>query len=162
MSTTSGARPHDAVPFADAPVTPTTDTNEARPDADEAQVRTLLHEWAEATRTGRRDDVLARHAPDVLVYDVLPPLQYEGADAYRRSWDAWQPETAGPGRFELHDLRVTAGADVAFAHALLLCGYTLPDGRTVEDRVRATFCLGRASDGWVVAHQHISMPRGGG
>ncbi len=139
-----------------APVTP-----DAGPDAAEAQIRALLHQWAEATRTGRQDEVLARHAPDVLVYDVLPPLQYDGADAYRRSWDEWQPETAGPGVFALHDLRVTAGADVAFAHGLLHCGYTTPDGRAVEDRVRATFCLRKAPDGWVVAHQHISMPRGG-
>ena len=143
-------------------MTPATVTPDAGPDAHEAQIRALLHRWAEATRTGRQDDVLARHAPDVLIYDVLPPLQYEGADAYRRSWDEWQPETAGPGRFELHDLRVTAGADVAFAHALIHCGGTLPDGRTFEDRVRATFCLRKAPDGWVVAHQHISMPRSGG
>ncbi len=142
-------------------MTPATLTNDAGPDADEAQVRALLHRWAEATRTGRQDEVLARHAPDVLVYDVLPPLQYDGADAYRRSWDEWQPETAGPGRFAWHDLRVTAGADVAFAHGLIHCGYTTPDGRAVEDRVRATFCLRKAPDGWVVAHQHISMPRGG-
>ena len=128
---------------------------------DESQIRALLHAWAEATRTGRRDDVLARHAPDVVIYDVLPPLQYHGADAYRRSWDEWQPETAGPGRFDLHELRVTAGADVAYAHGLIHCGGTLPDGRTFEDWVRATFCLRRTPDGWVVAHQHVSMPRGG-
>lgn len=161
MHATSGARPHDAAPSAGDPVPPTTVTTEAGPDADEAQIRALLHHWAEATRTGRQDEVLARHAPDVLVYDVLPPLRYEGADAYRRSWDTWQPETAGPGVFALHDLRVTAGADVAFAHALVHCGYTTPDGRAVEDRVRATFCLRKAPDGWVVAHQHISVPRGG-
>ena len=140
----------------------TTPTNRAGDSPDEAQIRALLQHCAEATRTGRQDEVLVRHAPDVLIYDVLPPLQYEGADAYRRSWDEWQPETAGPGRFELHDLRVTAGAEVAYAHALIHCGGTLTDGRTFEDRVRATFCLRRAPEGWVVAHQHVSMPRSGG
>jgi ketosteroid isomerase-like protein len=143
-------------------MTSTSSTTTTDTQADESQIRALLHEWAEAIRTGRLDEVLTRHAPDVLIYDVLPPLQYEGADTYRRSWGEWQPETAGPGRFALHDLRVTAGADVAFAHALIHCGYTTPDGRAVEDWVRATFCLRRAPDGWVVAHQHISMPRGGG
>ena len=142
--------------------TPTTPTNDAGSQADATQIRALLQQWAEATRTGRRDEVLARHAPDALIYDVLPPLQYEGADAYRRSWDEWQPETAGPGRFELHDIRVTAGADVAYAHGLIHCGGTLPDGRTFEDWVRATFCLRRTPPGWVVAHQHISMPQRGG
>ena len=143
---------------------PPTTTPAARADdsPDETQIRVLLQNWAEATRTGRRDEVLARHARDVVIFDVLPPLQYEGADAYRRSWDEWQPETAAPGRFELHDLRVTAGADVAYAHGLIHCGGTLADGRTVEDWVRATFCLRRNPAGWVVAHQHVSMPRRGG
>jgi ketosteroid isomerase-like protein len=143
-------------------MTSTIPTDRAGSEADETQIRALLHAWAEATRTGRQHEVLARHAADVVIYDVLPPLQYESADAYRRSWDEWQPETAGPGRFELHGLRVTAGADVAYAHGLIHCGGTLPDGRTFEDWVRATFCLRRISGGWVVAHQHISMPRGGG
>ena len=142
-------------------MTSTPPTNDTGPETDESQIRALLHAWAEATRTGRQDDVLARHAPDVVIYDVLPPLQYDGADAYRRSWDEWQPETAGPGRFDLHELRVTAGADVAYAYGLIHCGGTLPDGRTFEDWVRATFCLRRTPHGWVVAHQHISMPRGG-
>jgi ketosteroid isomerase-like protein len=140
----------------------TTPNDGAGTSADETQIRALLHAWAEATRSGRQGEVLARHAPDVLIYDVLPPLQYEGADAYRESWGEWQPETAGPGEFALHDLRITAGADVAYAHGLIHCGGTLPDGRTFEDWVRATFCLRRAAVGWVVAHQHVSMPRRGG
>jgi ketosteroid isomerase-like protein len=40
----------------------------------EAQVRDLLQQWAAATRKGQRDDVLANHLPDVLIYDVLAPM----------------------------------------------------------------------------------------
>jgi ketosteroid isomerase-like protein len=47
--------------------------------------------WASATRKGQRDDVLANHLPDVLIYDVLAPMKYEGAPAYRQSWDEWLP-----------------------------------------------------------------------
>jgi ketosteroid isomerase-like protein len=107
----------------------------------EASIRALLEQWAEATRSGRQDDILANHAPDVTIFDVLPPLKYEGADAYRKSWDEWQPTTKGPGPFELHDLKVTAGQDVAFAYRLIRGGGTQPDGTTFEDWVRATFCL---------------------
>ncbi len=125
---------------------------------DEAQVRDLLQQWAAATRNGQRDDVLANHLPDVLIYDVLAPMKCQGAAAYRQSWDEWQPDTQDAGQFGLEDLSVTAGADVAFAHCFIRCGGTLPNGKTFEDLVRATFCLRKESGSWKVAHQHISKP----
>jgi ketosteroid isomerase-like protein len=58
----------------------------------------------------------------------------------------------------LEDLSITAGADLAFATAFIRCGGTLPEGRTFEDPVRATFCLQKQSGSRVVSHQHISKP----
>lgn len=125
---------------------------------EEVKVRTLLEAWAKATREERQDDVLSGHAEDVLIYDVLPPMKYEGTEAYRKGWDEWQPDTQGEGQFDLQDLVVIAGKDVAFAHCFIKCGGTLPNGTTFEDLVRATFCLTKASGSWKVAHQHVSKP----
>ena len=125
---------------------------------DEAQVRLVLQRWATATRKGIRNDVLANHLPDVLIYDVLAPMKYQGAAAYRQSWDEWQPDTQGDGQFDLQDLSETVGGDVAFAHCFIKCGGVLPSGKTFEDLVRATFCLRKISGSWKVAHQHISKP----
>lgn len=126
---------------------------------DEARIRTVLEGWAEATRRDARDEILANHHEDVLIYDVLPPMKYEGAAAYRESWDEWQPETQGDMVFELEDLRVVPGREVAFAHAFLRCGGTTPEGREFRDLVRATFCLRKQDDRWLVVHQHVSAPR---
>jgi ketosteroid isomerase-like protein len=126
--------------------------------ASEAQVRLVLQQWATATRKNQRDHVLANHLSDVLIYDVLAPMKYEGVTAYRQSWDEWQPDTQGDGQFDLQDLSVTAGANVAFAHCFIKCGGVLPNGKTFQDLVRATFCLRKVSGAWKVAHQHISKP----
>ena len=126
----------------------------------ETLIRELLKKWADATRSGSRDEVLVSHASDVTIFDVLPPLKYEGADAYRKSWDEWQPTTEGPGLFEIHDLKITTGQDVAFAHCFIQCGGIRPNGRTFEDWVRATFCFRKLEGKWLVTHQHISMPIG--
>lgn len=125
----------------------------------EEEVRRVLEEWARSTRTGELDRVLANHEPGAVMYDVLQPMKYEGVDAYRKSWDDWQPQTVGAFAFDLHDLEVTAGVDLAFAHAFIRCAGTTPDGHEFEDWVRATFCLRNRSDGWRVAHQHVSAPR---
>jgi ketosteroid isomerase-like protein len=131
---------------------------------DAVRIQALLEAWASATRQNRRSEVLANHAENVLIYDVLAPMKYEGAEAYRRSWDEWQPETQGEGQFGLEGLSITAGVDVAFATSFIRCGGTLPNGRSFEDLVRATFCLQKQSGSWVVTHQHISktIQLGGG
>ena len=125
---------------------------------DESDVRAVLEAWAAATRQNRKDDVLKNHVADLLIYDVLPPMKYESAESYRRSWDDWQPETQGDGLFDLEDLSVTASADVAFAHCFIHCGGTMPDGHAFQDLVRATFCLRKVDGSWKVFHQHVSKP----
>jgi ketosteroid isomerase-like protein len=124
------------------------------------QIRRVLEQWTEATRMGRREEILANHTSDVTIFDVLPPMQYKGAKAYRKSWDEWQPETVGLGVFEIQDLKITADQKVGFAYGFIRCGGTKPDGEKFEDFVRATFCLRKIADKWMVAHQHISMPVG--
>jgi ketosteroid isomerase-like protein len=126
----------------------------------ESGVRAVLEEWARATREGRQDDVLKNHLPDAIIYDVLAPFKYEGTAAYRAGWDEWQPETTGEGVFDFEELHVTTGEPTAFAYGVIRCGGTLPDGRSFEDRVRATFCLQQENGRWQITHQHISMPRG--
>ncbi|MGB8353088.1 MAG: nuclear transport factor 2 family protein [Chthoniobacteraceae bacterium] len=128
------------------------------PTPDEEIIRNILEQWAENTRMGNTGAILANHAPSVLIFDVLPPMKYEGTAAYKKSWDEWQPETTGPGIFDLQELHITAGQDVSFAHALIHCGDEHPDGTTFEDWVRGTFCFRKIAGKWQITHQHISMP----
>ena len=51
-----------------------------------------------------------------------PPMKYESAAAYRRSWGDWQPNTQGEGKFELPDLSVVSGNDVCFVHCFVQLG----------------------------------------
>jgi len=56
------------------------------------------------------------------MFDVPPPNELREIAAYRKTWRPffeWQKQGAG---VEVVSLDVTAGADVAFATALLRCG----------------------------------------
>ena len=127
-------------------------------NADEAAIRDVLAQWAEATRDGREEEILANHLDDLVLFDVLSPLQYTSASQYRESWESWQPEARGTVQFALQDLSVQAGGDVGYAFGLLQCGGTLPDGERFGDTVRITFCLLKLGGAWKIAHQHVSKP----
>ncbi|MBD3315025.1 MAG: hypothetical protein GF344_04505 [Chitinivibrionales bacterium] len=70
---------------------------------DELEIQKVLEKWAYNTRIGAQDNIVDNHSGSIVVYDVLPSMKYEGAKAYRDSWDEWQPQTKGKKRFDLHE-----------------------------------------------------------
>ena len=121
-------------------------------------IRAALELWAENTRKCRLDEVLSRHAAGAMIYDVLPPMLYEGTEAYRASWGDWQPELESEGEFNLEDLHISTADEIGYAFGKIRCRGTYPDGRKLSDLVRATFCLEKIGGQWTITHQHISKP----
>jgi uncharacterized protein (TIGR02246 family) len=127
-------------------------------DADR-EIRTLIERWAEAVHSGDMDGVLADHAEDIVMFDVPPPDDgVRGIDAYRETWPPFFEWQARGASFEIVSLDVTAGEDVAFAHALLRCGTEAELASRPESRLRLTLGLRRERSRWIVAHEHHSFP----
>ena len=125
---------------------------------DEQQIRDLIERWATAVHEGDMAAVLADHAPDILMFDVPPPEQgVRGIDAYRDTWPGFFEWQASGAVFEIESLDVTAGADVAFASALLRCGTPEELEREPEQRLRLTLGLRKAGGRWTVSHEHHSF-----
>ncbi|MGR6921771.1 nuclear transport factor 2 family protein [[Actinomadura] parvosata] len=122
---------------------------------DEQHIRTLIERWAAAVRAGDLDGVVADHADDIVMHDV--PENLHGIEAYRKAWPPFFDWLAQGVAFDVESLDVTAGADVAFAHALLRCGPVADDRGA---RLRITFGLRKDGGRWVVAHEHHSFPIG--
>jgi uncharacterized protein (TIGR02246 family) len=127
-------------------------------DTNEEQIRTLVENWAEAVHRGNMAGVLADHADDIVMFDVPPPHDgVRGIDAYRETWPPFFEYQAQGGCFEIVSLDVTAGATVAYAHALLRCDTPQGLAEHPERRLRLTLGLRREHGRWVVAHEHHSF-----
>ncbi|MER7805341.1 nuclear transport factor 2 family protein [Streptomyces parvulus] len=126
---------------------------------DSEQIRALIERWAQAVHHGLIDTVVADHAEDIVMFDVPPPYDgVRGAEAYREVWPAFFEWQAQGAVFDIEELEVTAGQDVAFAHALVRCGTEEELGARPGFRLRLTFGLRKEADSWVVAHEHHSFP----
>jgi ketosteroid isomerase-like protein len=64
---------------------------------------------------------------------------------------------AEPGCFDIQQLSILAGSDVAFAVALMKCSWKNGDHFEELD-FRLTTGLVKARDGWMIAHEHHSVP----
>jgi ketosteroid isomerase-like protein len=133
----------------------TTDNSQTN---DEARLRALVEERVRAVRAKDIDALMSHHAPDVLMFDALNPLQYVGADAVREravQWFSWYQGGIG---YEVRDLSITASETAAFCHYLYHVSGTMTNGREVQMWVRSTVCFRKIDGDWMVTHEHTSVP----
>lgn len=126
--------------------------------AQEAEIRELVENWASAVRKRDIAAILRDHSADILMFDVPPPFQSKGLDAYRKTWDlffSWAPE---PAVFDIEEMHVTAGKDVAFVAAAMRCAGGRPGEAEVELAFRLTIGLRKVDARWVITHEHHSVP----
>ena len=125
---------------------------------DETAIRELIEAWCAAVRRRDYDGVLARHSRDMLMFDVPGPFQSEGLEAYRKTWDLFFGWMSGSPKFEFSDIRVTAGADVAFVTAHGHCYGPDDNGNPADLDFRLPMGLRKIEGQWTVLHEHHSVP----
>jgi ketosteroid isomerase-like protein len=123
-----------------------------------SEINALLNSWSEAIRIKDIDRLMAVYSPDIVYFDVVPPLQIIGSAAVRgnflRWFDGWNSSIGQ----EIRDLNIVASGDIAAAYMLIRASGTLKDGRQVGYWVRATLSCQRSNQGWLITHEHISLP----
>lgn len=124
----------------------------------EAEIRQLIEGWVKAVRAKDVNAAMAPYAPDALSFDLAPPLQYRGAAASRKSLEEWFPTFRGPVGYEIRDLTITAGDEVAFSHSLNRLSGARTDGTETAVWVRATVGFRKNGGRWTIAHEHVSVP----
>ncbi len=133
-------------------------TTSSNRSTDEAEIRDLVESWTKAVRAKDLAGIMANHSPDILMFDVPPPAQSKGIDAYKKTWDVFFAWFQDSGVFDIKELNITAGDDVAFATALMRCAGTEANGDKVELDFRLTIGFRKIDGRWTVMHEHHSVP----
>ena len=119
---------------------------------------TLIERRSQAIRAKDLDGLMSFYTPDILYFDIVPPLQYVGTEALRGRFRNWFEGFQSGIRQDPSDLQIVADDDVASTAMLITSGGTLPNGVEVERVVRATSVWRRTDDGWLIFHEHVSVP----
>lgn len=125
---------------------------------DEADIRQRIDTWVEALHAMDLEGVMALYAPDIVSFDLVPPLRHVGAEAKRKNWVGAFAAYQRPLGYEMHDLTITVGDDAAFAHSLNRISGTLQNGQRGEVRLRWTACFRKIDGTWLIAHDQVSVP----
>lgn len=138
--------PHSSRPHAD------------RVAADEAALRGQIGKAAAALRDKDLDALRRLYTPDVISFDVEPPIQHVGVAAKLENWAKvflfFESVT-----YEIRELTFTVGDDVAFGHGFARLSGTLKTGAITDGMwVRVTYGLRKIDGSWLIAHDQVSVP----
>ena len=125
---------------------------------DKAEIRALIDGFVKAIRAKDVNGVMSVFAPDVVSFDLGPPLQHGGGEAFVTRWQELFASYQGPIDYEVHDLSVTAGDDVAFTHSLNRIGGTTGSGKRTDRWLRWTACYRKIDGRWLIVHEQVSVP----
>lgn len=127
--------------------------------SDESTILTLLRDRERAIAAGDAEAALAALAPDIVNYDLAPPLAYRGdaardADGLRAWFATWN----GPVRVELADPDIRVEGDLAVVHGLQRMRGDKRGEGPLDIWTRLTTVLARRPEGWRIVHEHGSFP----
>jgi len=124
----------------------------------EQEIRTLVDGFAKAVRDKNINALMSHYAPELVVFNVAPPLRDKGIEVNRKSWSEWLESFKGAINYEVRDLTIVGNDDVAFSHSLNHVAGEGRDGQRVDAWVRVTVGYRRDAGKWLATHEHVSMP----
>ncbi|WP_069161119.1 YybH family protein [Nocardia altamirensis] len=127
-------------------------------EVDEAALAQQVDKIIEGVRARDIEALKRCYATDVVSFDVEPPLQHVGVDAKMRNWAkvfTFFTEVT----YELRELTLTVGDEVAFGHGFGRLRGTLQNGTATNGMwVRVTFCYRKIDGTWLITHDQASVP----
>ncbi len=124
----------------------------------EAAIRRLIDGYVEAIRSHDLEGVVSAYAPDLVAFDIVPPLRIVGAEAFRKVWQEVFEAFEAPLPYEVRELSITAGDEVAFSHSLNHNGGTTKAGQVIDLWLRWTVGYRKIDGDWRIAHLQASVP----
>jgi ketosteroid isomerase-like protein len=127
-------------------------------EADEAEIRRQVDRIVEGLGAKDLEGLKRPYAQDVVSFDVEPPLQHVGLEAKLENWAKaflfFESMT-----YEVRDLTLAVGDEVAFGHAFARLGGTLTNGTATSGMwVRVTYGFQKIDGDWLIVHDQVSVP----
>lgn len=130
--------------------------NQMKTNNDEVEIRAMLKAWAQAIRAKDAKGVAAHFAETEVRFSLAPPLQIK--TPLERDQEEWFATWDGPVGFEVRDLCITAGENIAFCHCFVRISGQKVDGAQPSVWARETLGLRKIDGCWKIAHEHGSVP----
>ena len=122
------------------------------------EIHKLIRNRIESVRARNAVAATTISSSDLLLFDVVNPLQITGPEEQRKRLTEWLSSFHGPVDFEMLQLRVAANGKLGYSHGLCHVNATAKDGNRLNMYWRWTACFHKLDGIWKITHEHNSVP----
>jgi ketosteroid isomerase-like protein len=122
----------------------------------DGEITAVVEAWAEGIRNKDVNAVVKCFVEEPVGFYLAPPLQAD--EPLGENLAGWFATFEGSLGYEIRELNVSSGGDVAWCHALNHLTGVKTDGERTDLWFRLTLGLKRCDDAWKIAHAHESVP----
>ena len=129
-------------------------------NADKAAIQALEDTYNEGFNSKDVDKVMSVYVPgkQLFVFDVVPPREYRGWEAYKKDFEGLFSAYPGPMKNTLSEQTVHVVGSLAYGHNIQTGEFTGKDGKKVNFVVRTTDIYRKMNGKWLIVEEHNSVP----
>ncbi|HUA36477.1 MAG TPA: nuclear transport factor 2 family protein [Candidatus Binataceae bacterium] len=123
-------------------------------------IEELENRFAAAVQAKDLDGIMANYtnSDNLVVFDVMPPRQYTGWQAYKDDWKNALAGCKDAPKVEISELEIVGDTRYAYSHCIQHFTCTDPQGKKSDLILRVTDGYANFRGKWLIAHEHISVP----
>lgn len=132
----------------------------AAANADKAAIQALEDTYNEGFTTKDVDKVMSVYlsGKELFVFDVVPPREYRGSDAYRKDFEELFAAFPGPMKNTISEQTIHVVGSLAYGHNIQTGEFVGKDGAKVKVVVRTTDIYRKVNGKWLIVEEHNSLP----
>ena len=132
----------------------------AAANADKAAIQALEDTYNAGFTAKDVDKVMSVYLPgkELFVFDVVPPREYRGSDAYRKDFEGLFAAFPGPVKNTISEQTIHVVGSLAYGHNVQTGEFVGHDGAKVKIVVRTTDIYRKIDGKWLIVEEHNSLP----
>jgi ketosteroid isomerase-like protein len=130
------------------------------PVNEKAQIEALEKRYVDAFNARNVDKLMEcySHDQNFFAFDIVPPRQFEGWDAYQKAFEGIFADYPGPVSMTMSEVHVTTDGRLAFGRNMQSGYLTTPDGKKFPFAIRVTDGYRKIDGKWYIVLEHVSVP----
>ncbi len=124
----------------------------------ENEIEKIIEQRVYAITNRNVEKEIANYSKDVVSYDVVGTLKYEGVDAIKRRLNEWLSTLEQIIDFEITDVKITSTSEIGYCSSINHINAKTVDGNQLDMYWRETTCFKKTEGIWKITHIHSSVP----
>src|ERR1700735_1186689 len=134
--------------------------DKAEANSDKAAIQALEDTYNEGFNSKDVDKVMSVYAPgmELFVFDVVPPREYKGWDAYKKDFEGLFSSFPGPMKNTISEQTIHVVGSIAYGHNIQTGEVVGKDGKPGNLILRTTDIYRKMDGKWLIVEEHNSVP----